>query len=105
MATRSSRRRTLVRSGSILALAACATAADAQRGGAHQHGVVKLNLAVDAASVTLQMEAPLDSLVGFDARLETMPNESRGRGRQPPGARSGAGAARRRGECTLQGAR
>ena len=66
MATRSSRRRALVRSAPILALAVLATAADAQRGGAHQHGVVKLSLAVDVASVTLQMEAPLDSLVGFE---------------------------------------
>ncbi len=33
---------------------------------AHQHGVVSLNVAVEASSVSLQMEAPLDSLVGFE---------------------------------------
>lgn len=33
---------------------------------AHVHGAVRLDVAVDAASVTLQMEAPLDSLLGFE---------------------------------------
>jgi hypothetical protein len=33
---------------------------------AHAHGVVYLNVAVDAGTVTLALEAPLDSLVGFE---------------------------------------
>ena len=33
---------------------------------AHVHGVVQLNAAIEAGVVTLQIEAPLDSLVGFE---------------------------------------
>ncbi|HSW05940.1 ZrgA family zinc uptake protein [Aquabacterium sp.] len=33
---------------------------------AHVHGAVRLDVAVDAASVSLQLEAPLDSLLGFE---------------------------------------
>lgn len=49
-----------------LVLLVTATAAAAQGGVAHRHGVVSLSLAVDAAVVTLQMEAPLESIVGFE---------------------------------------
>ena len=38
----------------------------AQGTGAHVHGVVKLDLAIDAGLVTIAMEAPLDSLLGFE---------------------------------------
>lgn len=33
---------------------------------AHQHGIAELDVAVDASEVTLQLEMPLDSLVGFE---------------------------------------
>ena len=33
---------------------------------AHVHGAVNLNLAIEGNQVTLQLEAPLDSLVGFE---------------------------------------
>jgi len=33
---------------------------------AHVHGVVVLGVAIDANTVTLQLEAPLDNLVGFE---------------------------------------
>jgi hypothetical protein len=33
---------------------------------AHVHGAVNLNVAIEASHVTLQLEAPLDSLVGFE---------------------------------------
>jgi len=36
------------------------------QGQAHQHGVLKLDIAVEARSLTLQMESPLNNLVGFE---------------------------------------
>jgi hypothetical protein len=48
----------------VFGLAATATPRAAEH--AHQHGVVSLNVAVEASSISLQMEAPLDSLVGFE---------------------------------------
>jgi Protein of unknown function (DUF2796) len=41
------------------------------REGAHEHGVVKLDVAVDGSLLTLQLEAPLDSLLGFEHRPRT----------------------------------
>ena len=35
-------------------------------GQAHEHGVLKLDIAVEAGKLTLQMESPLDNLVGFE---------------------------------------
>ena len=34
--------------------------------GAHEHGVVKLDIAIEAGRITLQMESPLDNLIGFE---------------------------------------
>jgi Protein of unknown function (DUF2796) len=39
--------------------------------GAHVHGLVKLDVAIDAKTLTVQLEAPLDSLVGFEHRPRT----------------------------------
>jgi hypothetical protein len=39
--------------------------------GVHEHGVVKLDVAVDGNLLTLQLEAPLDSLLGFEHRPRT----------------------------------
>jgi hypothetical protein len=36
------------------------------QGQAHQHGALKLDIAVEARKLTLQMESPLDNLVGFE---------------------------------------
>jgi hypothetical protein len=33
---------------------------------AHQHGVLTLDIAIEARMLTLQMESPLDNLVGFE---------------------------------------
>lgn len=39
--------------------------------GAHVHGQVRLDVAVDGPTLTLQMEAPLDSVLGFEHRART----------------------------------
>jgi Protein of unknown function (DUF2796) len=52
----------------IATLAAClgwATSAHPQ-GHAHEHGIVKLDIAIEAGKLTVQMESPLDNLVGFE---------------------------------------
>jgi hypothetical protein len=36
------------------------------QGQAHQHGVLKLDIAIEARKLTLQMESPLNNLVGFE---------------------------------------
>jgi hypothetical protein len=41
------------------------------RAGVHEHGVVKLDVAVDGSLLTLQLEAPLDSLLGFEHQPRT----------------------------------
>ena len=41
------------------------------RAGVHEHGVVRLDVAVDGSLLTLQLEAPLDSLLGFEHRPRT----------------------------------
>jgi len=47
------------------ALVCCAAGAHAA-GHAHVHGVAKLDIAVEATRLTLQMESPLDNLLGFE---------------------------------------
>lgn len=39
--------------------------------GSHVHGLVKLDVAIDAKTLTVQLEAPLDSLLGFEHRPRT----------------------------------
>lgn len=62
-----------LRTGGALLLAAAllAPALPVQAGKPHQHGVVRLDVAVDGNTLTLQMEAPLDSLLGFERRPRT----------------------------------
>ncbi len=55
---------------SLVALLAFA-GAQAQPQHAHAHGVAKLTVAVENKSVTLQLESPLDSLIGFEHRPRT----------------------------------
>jgi hypothetical protein len=47
---------------SLLALPALTLA----QGHAHQHGALKLDIAVEARKLSLQLESPLDNLVGFE---------------------------------------
>ena len=50
-----------------LALAASTQA----QGHAHEHGVVKLDIAIEAGKLSVQMESPLDNLVGFERAPRT----------------------------------
>lgn len=55
-----------------LAAAWCALPAQAQAPHkAHVHGVVKLDVAVEGNQLSVQLESPLDSLVGFEHRPRT----------------------------------
>jgi hypothetical protein len=48
-------------------LAACAALlAAAAQAAPHQHGVIALNVALDGTTLTIEMNAPLDSLVGWE---------------------------------------
>jgi hypothetical protein len=40
--------------------------AQAQHSHAHQHGVAKLNVSVDAPRLTVDLESPMENLVGFE---------------------------------------
>ncbi len=35
-------------------------------GGAHVHGLIRMDLAIDGKTLTVQIEAPLDSLLGLN---------------------------------------
>jgi hypothetical protein len=55
----------------LLALALCgpallALAGAAHAAGAHEHGVVKLDVAVDGSRVLIEIDSPLDNLLGFE---------------------------------------
>lgn len=52
----------------LLCLSIAALSAQAQ---AHQHGVVQLDVVIDGPLLSLQLEAPLDSLLGFERRPRT----------------------------------
>jgi hypothetical protein len=54
-----------------MALALAAAAAAAQSGHAHQHGLVRVDVAIDGPTLAVSIEAPLDSLVGFEHRPRT----------------------------------
>ena len=54
--------------GGCLLVAAFAASAAGQ---AHQHGVAKLDIAVQATQLTLQLESPLDNLLGFERAPRT----------------------------------
>jgi hypothetical protein len=49
-----------------LFVAATAAGQCALAAGAHSHGVARLDVAVDGATVTLRLASPLDSLLGFE---------------------------------------
>ncbi|HXD42550.1 MAG TPA: DUF2796 domain-containing protein [Ramlibacter sp.] len=50
----------------LLLLATFLTLPAALAAGAHEHGVVHLDVAVEGRRITLQMESPLDNLLGFE---------------------------------------
>ena len=54
------------RTGNALAAIALACASPAWAAKPHQHGVAQLDIGVDPGRVTLLLEMPLDSLVGFE---------------------------------------
>lgn len=52
--------------------ALCLTPLLAQAAGkAHVHGIAKLDVAVEARTITLQLESPLDNLLGFERAPRT----------------------------------
>ncbi len=60
----------------VRALAVCLTALQVSTAAqateaAHVHGLMRLDIAVDQKLLTLQLEAPLDSLLGFERRPRT----------------------------------
>jgi hypothetical protein len=50
----------------LLLIAAVAAGAAAAAPHAHQHGAVRLAVAIDGAQLSIAMEAPLESLLGFE---------------------------------------
>jgi len=54
----------------IAALSLCASASHAA-GHAHVHGVAKLDVAVEASKLTVQLDSPLDNLLGFERAPRT----------------------------------
>jgi len=61
----------LLRRLGAIALAAAAGSAGAAAGKPHEHGALKIDVAVDGNQVTLVMEAPLDNLLGFERAPRT----------------------------------
>ncbi|MCY7316487.1 MAG: DUF2796 domain-containing protein [Rubrivivax sp.] len=57
--------------GLLLLMALASAAAVMAKKGAHVHGLVKLDVAVQAKTLTVQIQAPLDSLLGFEHRPRT----------------------------------
>ncbi len=55
----------------LLATTAIAAALPAQAGPAHQHGVARLDVSVEAGRVTLYLDTPLDNLLGFERAPRT----------------------------------
>ena len=50
----------------LLTIGSLGAAFAAQPLGSHQHGVVQLDIAVDANRISVQMSSPLDNLLGFE---------------------------------------
>jgi hypothetical protein len=62
----------LTRSLTLLAVAICGSAGTAWAAGkAHEHGALKLDLAIEGNKLTIAMEAPLDNLLGFERAPRT----------------------------------
>jgi hypothetical protein len=62
----------LIRLMLAAAVAACASAGTAWAAGkAHEHGALKLDVAIEGQKLTIAMEAPLDNLLGFERAPRT----------------------------------
>ena len=62
----------LTRSMIILAAALCGSASTVWAAGKlHEHGALKLDVAIDGNKLTIEMEAPLDNLLGFERAPRT----------------------------------
>ena len=46
-------------------------------GGAHEHGIATLDIAVEGRQIVVQFESPLDNLVGFERAPRTDPERQR----------------------------
>jgi hypothetical protein len=55
----------------VLCAAALLAAAPALAGQAHQHGLARLDIAVDASRVSIVLDSPLDNLLGFERAPRT----------------------------------
>ena len=55
----------------VLGAAALLAAAPARAGKAHQHGLARLDIAVDASRVSIVLDTPLDNLLGFERAPRT----------------------------------
>lgn len=63
---------TLTRSTLVLVVALCGGTGTAWSAGkAHEHGVLKLDVAIDGNKLSIEMEAPLDNLLGFERAPRT----------------------------------
>lgn len=63
---------TLTRSMLVLAVTLCGSAGTASAAGkAHEHGALKLDVAIEGSKLTIAMEAPLDNLLGFERAPRT----------------------------------
>jgi len=62
--------KTPIRSAAMVLLLAAPLGALAQ-GSAHEHGVARLDIAVEAKQILVQFESPLDNLVGFERAPRT----------------------------------
>jgi hypothetical protein len=87
----------------LLLVAAVASGAAAAAPHAHQHGAIALAVAIDGEQLSIEMEAPLDSLLGFE-RAPRTDAERRAAGELLTRLRSGAAAlfkADAAAQCTL----
>lgn len=55
----------------LLVMAALFAAAAAQAAQPHEHGVARLDVAVDAGRVSIELDTPLDNLLGFERAPRT----------------------------------
>jgi Protein of unknown function (DUF2796) len=63
---------TLIVIAAAFALAGAAHAQKAKREvGAHQHGASKLNVAIEGQTISMELSAPADDIVGFETRPRT----------------------------------
>ena len=57
--------------GLVMAVAPLLAAGGALAGAAHEHGVARLDVAVDAGRVSIELDTPLDNLLGFERAPRT----------------------------------